>query len=55
MTGAGFGGGAVAGVESESAGDFSQRVAAAYEKSVGVRPAVYVCNASAGASVESLD
>jgi galactokinase len=55
MTGAGFGGCAVAVVENESAGDFSQRVAAAYEKSVGVRPAVYVCNASAGASVESLD
>jgi galactokinase len=55
MTGAGFGGCAVALVERDGAADFAQRVAAAYEKSVGVRPAVYVCTASAGASVESLD
>ena len=55
MTGAGFGGCAVALVESENAVEFAQRVAAAYETSVGVRPAVYVCAASAGASVDSLD
>jgi len=55
MTGAGFGGCAVALVESERAAEFAQRVVAAYEKSIGVRPAVYLCAASAGASVDSLD
>jgi len=55
MTGAGFGGCAVALVESESAAEFAQGVGAAYERAVGVGPAVYVCDASAGASVESLD
>jgi galactokinase len=52
MTGAGFGGCAVALVASERLDDFVQHVGPAYHRAVGLTPSVYVCRASAGASVE---
>jgi galactokinase len=52
MTGAGFGGCAVALVDARSAADFAEKVAARYEMEAGRKPAVYVCSASQGASVE---
>ena len=54
MTGAGFGGCAVALVEDASASRFAGEVAVGYERKVGLRPAVYVCSASDGASIESV-
>jgi len=53
MTGAGFGGCAVALVESAAAPRFAAEVAAKYQARVGLEPKVYVCSASAGASLES--
>jgi galactokinase len=55
MTGAGFGGCAVALVRREGADAFARGVSRAYTESVGLQAAVYVCAASQGASVESLD
>ena len=55
MTGAGFGGCAVALVERSQADVFARNVSAAYTQAVGLNPSVYVCAASQGASVESLD
>ena len=52
MTGAGFGGCAVALVDRAHASPFARNVAAAYTGAVGLTPAVYVCAASQGASVE---
>ncbi|HEX6374040.1 MAG TPA: galactokinase [Longimicrobium sp.] len=52
MTGAGFGGCAVALVRRGSAGDFARAVAAAYAQQTGLTPRIYVCSATAGASVE---
>ena len=53
MTGAGFGGCAVALVRRDGADAFARDVARDYEARVGLRPAVYVCTASEGASIES--
>lgn len=55
MTGAGFGGCAVALVRRAGADAFAREVSRAYTETVGLKPAVYVCAASQGASVESLD
>jgi len=55
MTGAGFGGCAVALVARERANAFARDVSDAYTRAVGLTPAVYVCSASQGASVESPD
>src|SRR5688572_27962718 len=52
MTGAGFGGCAVALVREENAGAFVQNVAIKYQADVGLEPALYVCHAASGASVE---
>jgi len=52
MTGAGFGGCAVALVEAGSATRFASEVAIRYRAAVGLDARVYVCSASAGASVE---
>ena len=52
MTGAGFGGCAVALVRRDGAERFAADVARDYEARVGLRPAVYVCTASEGASLE---
>ena len=49
MTGAGFGGCTVNLVRSEAADGFVRQVTERYEKATGLRPDVYVCQASAGA------
>jgi galactokinase len=51
MTGGGFAGCAVALVQADLAQAFAANVAARYEDRANLTPAVYVCNASAGASV----
>ncbi len=51
MTGAGFGGCAIALVSPEAAQSASQRLAAAYEQRFGVRPATFPTSAVAGAAV----
>ena len=52
MTGAGFGGCAVALVRQEGADEFAGSVAGAYQSATGLEPRVYVCSASRGASIE---
>jgi galactokinase len=52
MTGAGFGGCAVALVDAARAHAFARRVAEQYEAATTLHPAVYVCAASDGASLE---
>jgi galactokinase len=52
MTGAGFGGCAVALVEQSAAARFADEVASRYHAATGLEPRVYVCSASAGASLE---
>lgn len=54
MTGAGFGGCAVALVDRGAASDFAREVSRRYESEAGIRPSVYVCTASQGASLESV-
>ena len=49
MTGAGFGGCAVALIRAESAEDFVGRTASAYRQGTGHVPAAYVCQATNGA------
>jgi len=51
MTGAGFGGCAVALIRAEDADDFAARTTAAYQEATGNAPAVYVCQATDGAGV----
>jgi galactokinase len=51
MTGAGFGGCAVALIRAEAADDFVKTVAANYGQRSGRTPAVYVCQATDGAAV----
>jgi len=53
MTGAGFGGCAVAVVNVEATEDFVQSTAAAYQEKTGRVPALYVCQATNGAEVFS--
>ncbi len=53
MTGAGFGGCAVALIRAEAAEDFAAKVAAAYHQRTGRQPAVYVCHATDGAAIIS--
>jgi galactokinase len=54
MTGAGFGGCAVALVERDGADKFSADVAALYKERSGLDASVYVCSASDGASAEDV-
>jgi galactokinase len=51
MTGAGFGGCAVALVRAEAADEFSHQVAAAYQTATALTPQVYVCRATDGAAL----
>ena len=51
MTGAGFGGCAVALVDAEAAGAFAEAVAVCYEEATGIAPNVHVCRATEGAQV----
>jgi len=53
MTGAGFGGCAVALVLAESVEPFARQVAREYEAKVGLEPAVYICQATDGAEIVS--
>jgi len=53
MTGAGFGGCAVALLDAAAGDDFARRVAAGYQAKTGHTPAVYVCQATNGAEVFS--
>lgn len=55
MTGAGFGGCAVALVKEENAEEFVKSVSAAYKQKSGLEAAVYVCKASEGASIVHKD
>lgn len=48
MTGAGFGGCAVALVVSEYADAFGANVADAYERATGIKPEIYICTADDG-------
>jgi len=52
MTGAGFGGCAVALVRSVEAADFARRTAARYRDQTGFDAVVHVCRATDGAAVE---
>jgi galactokinase len=51
MTGGGFGGCAVALVESDHTDAFCDQVGAAYTAATGLTPSLYVCTAEAGAHV----
>ena len=51
MTGAGFGGCAMALIRADAAEDFVQRTSTAYRQRTGHTPAVYVCHATNGAEV----
>jgi galactokinase len=51
MTGAGFGGCAVALVKEETAATFSASVAACYRETTGTAPSVYICTAANGAEI----
>ncbi len=51
MTGAGFGGCAVALIAADQAESFAQHVSACYQSKTGLTPALYLCLPSAGASV----
>jgi galactokinase len=51
MTGAGFGGCAVAVIRAAATDDFAARTAAAYQKRTGHQPVVYVCKATDGAGI----
>ena len=50
MTGAGFGGCAVALVRADAAPAFAERVAERYREAAGLEPAIYICEATGGAS-----
>lgn len=54
MTGAGFGGCAVALVANEAVEDFVKAVGPAYQARTGLTPHLYVCQAAAGSEVERL-
>jgi len=51
MTGAGFGGCAVALVQATQADDFAIKVAAGYERTTGKEPSIAICHATDGAEV----
>jgi galactokinase len=54
MTGAGFGGCAVALVRADAAAVFVKKVAGDYQKMVGIAPQVFICQASNGAEITNL-
>jgi galactokinase len=51
MTGAGFGGCAVALIAGDAAEALTTSVAARYEEATGLTPAIYICEATAGADI----
>jgi galactokinase len=54
LTGAGFGGCAVALVEEEALGEFERAVRESYSAQTGLTPSIYVTHAAQGAGVEVL-
>jgi galactokinase len=54
MTGAGFGGCAVALVDEARADDFASAVTAGYRAAMGLEPTIYVCRPAAGAELRLL-
>ena len=55
MMGGGFGGSAIALVESAQAEDFSRRIADAYKERTGIQPEITVCSASDGAGEDVVE
>jgi galactokinase len=55
MTGGGFGGCTINLVDASHAQEFQQQVAASYTSATGLRPDIYVCQASQGAEVVRVD
>jgi galactokinase len=55
MTGGGFGGCTINLVVADEVDRFQKQVAAEYEKRTGVRPQIYICEASKGAEIVELD
>ena len=53
MTGAGFGGCAVAIVERDAAARFIENVTAGYQSATGLQPVAYICRAAGGVSLET--
>jgi galactokinase len=51
MTGAGFGGCAVALVQVDAAQEFVSTVSTAYTAATGITPRVYICRATGGAEI----
>jgi len=51
MTGGGFGGCTINFVDVEHAAEFQRRVSAEYEAAIGLRPDIYLCEASQGAEL----
>jgi len=51
MTGGGFGGCTINLVDAEQAEEFQARVSADYQAAIGVRPDIYICEASQGAEL----
>ena len=51
MTGGGFGGCTINLVDVEHAAEFQRRVTAEYESTIGLRPDIYICEASQGAEM----
>jgi len=51
MTGGGFGGCTINFVDAEHAAEFQSRVSAEYETAIGLRPDIYICEASQGAEL----
>lgn len=54
MTGAGFGGCAIAIVQSEAVHDFCETVTINYQKAAGLKPEIYVCTATDGATISAI-
>jgi galactokinase len=51
MTGGGFGGCTINLVDADHAAEFQRRVSAEYESAIGLRPDIYICEASQGAEL----
>jgi galactokinase len=51
MTGGGFGGCTINLVDVEHAAEFQGRISAEYEAATGLRPDIYICEASQGAEL----
>jgi galactokinase len=51
MTGGGFGGCTINFVDADNAAEFQRHVSAEYESAIGLRPDIYICEASQGAEL----